>query len=156
MSKILKVNNKESFKGAIDLGIAMQLTNIARDVLEDKKRNRKYIDYSFSAIEETINTADIFYQKSFYAIKAIPIQSRFSIIVARRIYRKIGIYILKQKNIRNYSDAGKIFVPTTAKVVETILSIWDFFKLLFIKNIEYSHEDTHSAIKEEINLDERF
>ena len=74
MSKILKVNNKESsLKGAIDLGIAMQLTNIARDVIEDKKRNRKYIDCNFSVIKETINTADIFYQKSFYAIKAIPL-----------------------------------------------------------------------------------
>ena len=36
MSKILKVKNKEALKGAIDLGIAMQLTNIARDVCEDK------------------------------------------------------------------------------------------------------------------------
>ena len=43
MSKILKVNDKRSLKGAIDLGIAMQLTNIARDVVEDKKRNRSYI-----------------------------------------------------------------------------------------------------------------
>ena len=38
MSKILKVKNKEALKGAIDLGIAMQLTNIARDVCEDKER----------------------------------------------------------------------------------------------------------------------
>ena len=36
MAKILKVKNKEALKGAIDLGIAMQLTNIARDVCEDK------------------------------------------------------------------------------------------------------------------------
>ena len=35
MSKILKVKNREALKGAIDLGIAMQLTNIARDVCED-------------------------------------------------------------------------------------------------------------------------
>jgi len=48
MSKILKVKNKEALKGAIDLGIAMQLTNIARDVIEDKKRNRKYINSDFS------------------------------------------------------------------------------------------------------------
>ena len=47
MSKILKVKNKEAFKGAIDLGIAMQLTNIARDVNEDKRRNRKYIESNF-------------------------------------------------------------------------------------------------------------
>ena len=38
MSKILKVKNKDALKGAIDLGIAMQLTNIARDVCEDKER----------------------------------------------------------------------------------------------------------------------
>jgi len=155
MSKILKVNNKISLKGAIDLGIAMQLTNIARDVIEDKKRNRKYIDCNFSVIKETINTADIFYQKSFYAIKAIPLSSRFSVIVARRVYKKIGDYILKQKNIENYSKAGKIYVPIIGKIIETILSVGDFFKLIFIKNINYSHEANHSAIKEEINLDER-
>ena len=34
MSKILKVKDKEALKGAVDLGIAMQLTNIARDVCE--------------------------------------------------------------------------------------------------------------------------
>ena len=37
MSKILNVNDRRALKGAIDLGIAMQLTNIARDVIEDKK-----------------------------------------------------------------------------------------------------------------------
>ena len=47
MSKILKVKNKEALKGAIDLGIAMQLTNIARDVFEDNARNRKYIEQNF-------------------------------------------------------------------------------------------------------------
>ena len=35
MAKILNVNDTRSLKGAIDLGIAMQLTNIARDVIED-------------------------------------------------------------------------------------------------------------------------
>ena len=155
MSKILKVNDKESLKGAIDLGIAMQLTNIARDVIEDKKRNRKYIDYDFSAIKETINTADVFYQRSFPAIKAIPLSSRFSVIVARRVYRKIGDYILKQKNIENYSKAGKIYVPTFGKIVETILSIGDFLKLLFGENTNYSNDDSHSIINKEINFDER-
>ena len=155
MSKILKVNDKESLKGAIDLGIAMQLTNIARDVIEDKKRNRKYIDYDFSAIKETINTADVFYRRSFPAIKAIPLSSRFSVIVARRVYRKIGDYILKQKNIENYNKAGKIYVPAFGKIVETILSIGDFLKLLFGRNTNYSNDDSHSIINKEINFDER-
>ena len=40
MAKILKVSKKNSLKSAIDLGIAMQLTNISRDVIEDLKSNR--------------------------------------------------------------------------------------------------------------------
>ena len=155
MSKILKVDNKEALKGAIDLGIAMQLTNIARDVVEDKKRNREYIDYNFTTIKETIDNAEIFYNKSFIAISSIPLKSRFSVIVARRVYKKIGDQILKQKNIENYSKAGKIYVPIFGKIIETILSIGDFFKLIFAKDINYTHDDYHSAIKEKINLDER-
>ena len=53
MSKILKVNERRALKGAIDLGIAMQLTNIARDVVEDKKMNREYIKPDFENIQAT-------------------------------------------------------------------------------------------------------
>ena len=98
MSKILKVKNKEALKGAVDLGIAMQLTNIARDVNEDKNQKRQYIKPDFSSIKETIKESEIFYQKSFNSISSIPLRSRFSILVARRVYKKIGNYILKQKN----------------------------------------------------------
>ena len=155
MSKILKVDDKEALKGAIDLGIAMQLTNIARDVVEDKKRNRKYIDHNFVSIEKTIQIAEIFYNKSFIAISRIPLRSRFSVIVARRVYKKIGDYILKQKNIENYNKAGKIYVPMYGKILETFLSTIDFFKLLFIKNINYNNDENHSILNQEINLNER-
>jgi|TARA_B110000967_G_scaffold160411_1_gene166291 phytoene synthase len=155
MSKILKVDNKESLKGAIDLGIAMQLTNIARDVIEDKDRNREYISNNFSSIREVIRNAEIFYEKSFCAISSIPIKSRFSVIVARRVYKKIGDYILKQENIENYNKAGKIYVPMSAKIIETILSIVDFLKLLFVKNISYYNNDNHTILNQEINLNER-
>ena len=155
MSKILKVNNKESLKGAIDLGIAMQLTNIARDVIEDKNRNREYIEYNFSSIKDVIHNAELFYEKSFIAIVSIPIKSRFSVIVARRVYKKIGEYILKQKNIENYNKAGRIYVPVSAKIIATILSVVDFLKLLFIKEINYYNNENHSILNQEINLNER-
>ena len=155
MSKILKVDNKESLKGAIDLGIAMQLTNIARDVVEDKNRNREYIEFNFSSIRETVNNAEMFYKKSFFAISDIPIKSRFSVIVARRVYKKIGYYILKQRNIEKYINAGKIYVPMPAKIIETILSIVDFLRLLFVKNISYYKNENHSILNQEINLNER-
>ena len=155
MSKILKVKNKQALKGAIDLGIAMQLTNIARDVCEDKKRNRQYIKHDFSSIKEVINYSQIFYQKSFSSISDIPLRSRFSVIVARRIYRKIGDYIIKQKNIDNYNKAGKIYVPLTGKIIQTFLSLFDFFKLLFIRNVDYDEHVNHNILREEINLNER-
>ena len=155
MSKILRVNNKESLKGAIDLGIAMQLTNIARDVIEDKNRNREYIGCNFYSIKEAINDAELFYKKSFFAISSIPIKSRFSVIVARRVYKKIGDYILKQENIENFSKAGKIYVPMRSKIIETILSVVDFLKLLFVKNISHYSNENHSILNQEINLNER-
>ena len=155
MSKILKVNNRESLRGAIDLGIAMQLTNIARDVCEDNKRNRKYIQSDFSSIKETIYESEIFYQKSFKSISSISIRSRFSVIVARRIYKKIGDYILMQKNIENFNKAGKIYVPLFEKVVQTFLSIFDFVKLLFVKDLSYYNHSHHNILEQEINLNER-
>ena len=155
MSKILKVKNKESLKGAIDLGIAMQLTNIARDVCEDKARNRQYVKHDFSSIRSIIDDSQAFYEKSFKSISDIPLKSRFSVIVARRVYRKIGDYILKQNNIDNYNKAGKIYVPVFEKVIQTFLSIIDFIKLLFIKNLNYDNQLNHNILEQEINLNER-
>ena len=155
MSKILKVNNKEALKGAIDLGIAMQLTNIARDVCEDKARNRQYVKHDFLSIKEIINESQIFYDKSFRSISSIPLKSRFSVIVARRVYRKIGDYILKQKNIKNYNNAGKIYVPIYEKIIQTFFSFFDFIKLLFIKEYTYENHTNHNILEKEINFNER-
>ena len=155
MSKILKVSNKEAFKGAIDLGIAMQLTNIARDVNEDKNRERQYIKSDFPSIKETVKESEIFYQKSFNSISGIPMRSRFSVLVARRVYKKIGDYILKQKNTENYNKAGKIYVPVFRKIIETLLSVFDFIKLLFVKEINYDNQINHNILEKEINLNER-
>ena len=77
MAKILKVNKKNSLKSAINLGIAMQLTNISRDVIEDSKNNRFYINKSFKEITSTVNLANTYYESSFYSIKDIPISLRF-------------------------------------------------------------------------------
>ena len=155
MAKILKVKKKSSLMSAIDLGIAMQLTNISRDVIEDSKNNRFYINENFEEISSTISLADTFYENSFYSIKDIPISFRFSILVARRVYRKIGLKILSKKNLENYRNSGKIYVSNLEKVIETFLSIFDFIKLSFNlkKNDQIKHD--HNLIYEEINLDER-
>ena len=155
MAKILRVSKKSSLKSAIDLGIAMQLTNISRDVIEDFKKKRSYINKNFEEISSTINLAETFYESSFSSIRDIPISFRFSILVARRVYRKIGHKILNKKNFNDYQNSGKVYVSNTEKILETFLSIFDLIRLLFHykKNGQILNE--HNLIYEEINLDER-
>ena len=155
MAKILNVSKEQSLKSAIDLGIAMQLTNISRDVIEDKKNNRSYIDESFEDIETTIKLSEKFYENSFYSIKEIPLSFRFSILVARRIYRKIGYKILNKKNLENYKKSGKIYVSNIEKIIETLLSIFDLIKLSLISKNDDNIEHDHDLINQEINLNER-
>tara|TARA_B100000965_G_scaffold405328_1_gene438961 strand:+ start:120 stop:1010 length:891 start_codon:yes stop_codon:yes gene_type:complete len=155
MAKILKVNDTRCLKGAIDLGIAMQLTNIARDVIEDKKMNRHYIKSDFENIKATLKLADMFYESSFSSIKNIPLKYRFAIIVARRVYRQIGRKIINKGNMENYEKSGKIYVNNFGKIFQTFLSLFDLM-ILFLKNIEpHQRKREHEIISEDINLDER-
>ena len=156
MAKILKVKSNLALTSAIDLGIAMQLTNIARDVIEDSGRNRKYIDNNFNKIKETIKLADTFYNSSFRSIGEIPISCRFAILVARRVYRQIGNEIIKKRDFEDYKRSGKIFVTKLGKVKETFLSIYDFILLLFLKPNNHNLDFHHINIRREINLDDRF
>ncbi len=155
MAKILNVNDTRSLRGAIDLGIAMQLTNIARDVIEDQKMNRQYIKPDFENIEATLKLADMFYESSFTSIKKIPFKCRFSIIVARRVYRQIGRKIMQKKNMESYEKSGKIYVNNFGKIHQTILSLFDFI-LLFLKDVEsHQRKNEHEIISKEVDLDER-
>ncbi|MDC1177802.1 squalene/phytoene synthase family protein [Candidatus Pelagibacter sp.] len=155
MAKILEVKKKNSLRSAIDLGIAMQLTNISRDVTEDLNNGRSYIDESFEEIKSTIKLADNFYENSFYSIKDIPLRFRFSILVARRIYRKIGYKILNKRNLENYKKSGKIYVSNFEKVLETILSFFDLIRLFLINKNNDNIQHNHFLINEEIDLNER-
>ena len=159
MAKIFGIKKRETLQRAIDLGIAMQLTNIARDVVEDEKKNRIYLIKNskdiFEDIKNTISKADSFYDSSFEGIKDIPISCRFSIIVARRVYRQIGKKILKKRNIGSYRKAGKIYVSNFGKIIQTIFSLFDLVVLFFIEPKKHKKENEYNLINEDISLNER-
>ena len=159
MAKIFRVKKKESLQRAIDLGIAMQLTNIARDVIEDEKKNRFYLiknsKDTMLDIKNIISKADSFYDSSFVGIKDIPFNCRFSIVVARIIYRQIGKKILEKKDIDTYQKAGKIYVSNFGKIIQTIFSLLDLIILFFIKPRKYEKENEYNLIDEDIGLNER-
>ena len=155
MSRILNVNDRRALKGAIDLGIAMQLTNIARDVVEDKKMNREYIKPDFENIKATLKLAEMFYESSFSSIQKIPFRYKFSIIVARRIYRQIGRKILQKGSMENYEKSGKIYINNFEKTYQTIISIFDLI-LIYLKEMEpHQRAEEHAIIGQEVDLDER-
>ena len=155
MAKILKVKNKDALKAAINLGIAMQLTNISRDVIEDKMNNRFYINDDIDVIKSTINLSNIFYDISFWAIREIPLSFRFSILVARRVYKRIGYKISKKNTFLEYESSKKIYVTKIEKVYETAMSLIDLLKLNFIKKNNYTIDKDLNLISEEIFINER-
>ena len=101
------------------------------------KKNRVYLLKSsndvFKSIKNIILKADTFYDSSFEGIRDIPLNSRFSIIVARRVYRQIGKKILDKKDIKNYKQSGKIYVSNFGKIIQTLFSLKDLIILFFFK-----------------------
>lgn len=109
---LLGVRHRRALPHAIDLGIAMQLSNIVRDVVEDAARDRVYLPRtrlaaagispeaivsgtaSPSAVRQTalgiIGLADHYYRSAEQGMAAIPIRNRFGILAASRLYRAIG------------------------------------------------------------------
>ena len=128
MSKIIGVKHEKAAQSAIDLGIAMQLTNIARDVYEDSKMKRIYLPANWipnislenlnnldefnsendekisKAIHKVISLSEKFYINGFAGLKYIPFSTRLGIFIAANVYRGIGIKIKsnKKKYFREY------------------------------------------------------
>ena len=148
MVQTIQIKEKEASYFAIDLGIAMQLTNIARDVLEDYKKDRIYLPEDTKIHMETIrnlsreneikirNTvlkilqmADEYYISSINGIRYIPFRSRFSILLALRIYQAIGVKI--KKTGTKFLDEN-IFISRAEKILiifKTIIEFIIFFIL---------------------------
>jgi len=154
MSKIIGVKHDKAAQSAIDLGIGMQLTNIARDVYEDSKMKRIYLPANWipdislknladphnktlekderisNAIHEVICLSDKFYENGFAGLKYIPLSTRLGIFIAANIYRGIGIKIKsnKKKYLRK-----RVYLNLLEKSIITFKSILLFIFIPFIK-----------------------
>ena len=118
MCHVLDCDDDVARAHAIDLGIAMQLTNIARDVLEDAEMGRRYLPASWAgdvkpahiiaasnapdgevaravsaAVRQLLLLADEYYQSGMVGLSYLPMRAHIAIAVAARVYRQIGIQI---------------------------------------------------------------
>ncbi len=118
MSPLLNVTDPEATQYAIDLGLGMQITNICRDVLEDAERGRVYLPSCWledqgatttellnhtidsqklaSVINQMLNVAENCYTRAYIGCRYIPFRSRLGILIARRVYRAIGLKLQKK------------------------------------------------------------
>jgi phytoene synthase len=112
MAVLMGVRSAPVLARACDLGVAMQLTNIARDVADDAREGRLYLPRTWLAeqgiepeawlatpvfderirrlVRRLLRRADELYARSTPGIDALPRPCRPGIHAARRIYREIG------------------------------------------------------------------
>jgi 15-cis-phytoene synthase len=111
MSHALDTHQPPALAHAIDLGIAMQLTNICRDVSADALLRRRYIPTSMlgplspdelvkpveavqpilrRCVHDLLGIADDYYRSADYGLAYLPLRARYAILVAGRVYGSIG------------------------------------------------------------------
>ncbi|MCF6370345.1 phytoene/squalene synthase family protein [Rhizobium halophilum] len=111
MAMIMGVRDARTLDRACDLGLAFQLTNIARDAVEDARVGRVYLPaeilarHGIVAIDpedlsqrialhaaalELLDLAESYYQSAYHGLSALPPRSAWAIATARRVYRAIG------------------------------------------------------------------
>jgi len=151
MQPLILIKDKNANKHAVDLGIAMQLTNIARDIYEDAIMNRVYLPKEWLKeisiehlksdtadeiqtqmnviLKRLIDLSEIYYQNGFSGMRYIPIKTRLAIFFAAKIYRAIGIKI----KVNNYQYSNKrVYLNKLNKLWITIKSLPEFILLKMI------------------------
>jgi len=115
MAQVMGVKDLPTLRRAADLGLALQLTNIARDVIEDAKGGRVYLPADwlgdaagdpaavadpanravvFAATEKLLAAAEPYYDSALEGLKKIDFRSAWAVAAARGIYRQIGAEVL--------------------------------------------------------------
>ncbi|KFI08667.1 15-cis-phytoene synthase CrtB [Massilia sp. BSC265] len=117
MASIMGAHDPRVLDRACDLGLAFQLTNIARDIVEDARMGRCYLPAQWlreagippSALAEPrhraqlaqvaarlVDHAEPYYDSASEGIAALPLRSAWAIASARNVYRQIGIEVKRR------------------------------------------------------------
>ena len=141
MCRVLGCDDPVALRHAVDLGIAMQLTNICRDVAADAQTGRRYLPASLigdmepqslvvpaqavqprlqSCLDHLLDTAERYYRSGEAGLAHLPIGARCSILVAARVYRAIGTR-LRQSG--NQYWLGRTVVPRRTKRLITLRAL---------------------------------
>jgi phytoene synthase len=114
MAQVMGVRDITTLRRASDLGLALQLTNIARDVMEDAKVDRIYLPADwlgaavehptavadpanravvFAATERLLAVAEPYYASARWGLKSLNFRSAWAVAAASGVYRQIGLTV---------------------------------------------------------------
>ena len=150
--KILGFKNRTTLKYAHDLGIALQLTNIIRDVGEDVRKNRIYIPLDeldqFKVLEEDIlklkesknfsklmmyqiERADTFYKHAYQKLPPEDIEQQIPGLIMGEIYKTLLHEIKRDKPEQALHH--KVLLPPLRKIL-VILKCFIKYKYYALSN----------------------
>lgn len=141
----MKIDEQRAKDHAICLGIAMQITNITRDIWEDALNQRVYLPKSLvgnispedilqkkvnstlikKASKHLLETADLFYHEGNQGLPYIAKENRFAIYLASELYRNIGIKIAL--NGHTYAKT-RAYCSTIDKLLITVGCLKNYYK----------------------------
>ncbi len=143
MCRVLGVDDERARPHAIDLGIAMQLTNICRDVAEDARLGRVYLPAErlravgvdpeelvqgrvsaasvTRVVGDILRLAEEYYRSADQGMRFIPVRPRFAILVASRVYREIGRVLWR--SYRGNALHGRTVVSSVRKAWVSVVAL---------------------------------
>jgi len=169
MCKILNCSNHNAYYFAIDLGIGMQLTNIARDVLEDARMGRRYLPGDWleqlnpeqicaaaerpggknaitvkGAIKRLLKLADKYYASSSRGFIYLAPRIHFSISIAAKVYHQIGIQLADC----DYAwHEGRQVTSSYSKLCCSLIALTSFFSRIVPPAVLNHDASLHEALK---------
>lgn len=147
MTYVLGAKNPEALQPAKQLGIAMQLTNISRDILEDASLGRVYLPLTWLAergltfenftrpenrrelallADRLVSAAEPYYSEGLSGLRLLPFRAAIGIAAAARIYRAIGLRV-RARGERAWNS--RTVVPFLVKAWHMLLSPWRTWRL---------------------------
>lgn len=159
MATVLECQDPSAKSHAVALGIAMQLTNIARDVTADAALGRRYLPREWlnadiepedlvanqadivPAVQRCLLLAEQYYRFAERGMQYIPLRSRLGIYIAGNLYRQIGLDIMVDPS-RVFRQ--RVVVSYSRKIAIGIVSGWRF---LHSRGLHRLHaESAHATV----------
>ncbi|MFT7518614.1 MAG: phytoene synthase [Kiritimatiellia bacterium] len=159
MCAVLDAGSSHGTPHAVDLGVAMQISNICRDVREDAERGRIYLpaerlrragvepsrllegdldDGERQAVAEVVRdllvVADRYYDSARAGLRALPWRASLAVWVAARVYRGIGDRLAA---VQHDAWRGRVFVPLRSKLWYTAIAM---VELVWTRRTHTAHD----------------